>query len=291
MKVAIHGKSFIDHSIPRIENILQILLKRDISVLISDSFFDIVNSKGIFTEQLSIYKPGTKITGVDFFISIGGDGTLLQSITHVGDLEIPILAVNTGRLGFLANTTLEESENVLNEVLNKSYHIDSRMLIRADCEEDPFNGLNYGLNEIAVLKQDTSSMITVETYLNGDYLNSYWADGLIISTPTGSTGYSLSCGGPIVYPQSHSFIITPVSPHNLNIRPFVVSDKSIITLKVKSRSKFFLVSLDSRSATVSSGLTFTIKKEAFEAKLIKTGKHTFMDTLRKKLNWGIDLRN
>ena len=291
MKVAIHGKSFDTESISRIENLLFKLLDENISVLISDNFFEIINASGINTSQLQIYKPGTKLKNVDFFFSVGGDGTLLQSVTHIGELEIPILAINTGRLGFLANTTLEESGHSIDEILRNSYQIDSRMLIRAECEEDLFNGLNFGLNEMAILKQDTSSMIMVESYLNDDYLNSYWADGLIISTPTGSTGYSLSCGGPIVYPQSHSFIITPVSPHNLNVRPIVVSDKSIITLKVKSRSKFFLVSLDSRSATVSSGLTFTIKKEAFEAKLIKTGKHTFMDTLRKKLNWGVDLRN
>ena len=291
MKVAIHGKTFPPDSIPQVENLFKILEERDIQLLISESFYEKLAKSGLASDRYQTYKPGIKLSGVHFFISIGGDGTLLQSVTHIGEQEIPILTINMGRLGFLSNTTLEDAKYAILEVLNNSFEIDSRILIRAECSENLFKGTNFALNEFTLLKQDTSSMITVNTYLNGEFFNSYWADGLIIATPTGSTGYSLSCGGPIVYPQSHSFIITPVSPHNLNIRPFVVSDKSIISLEVISRSKYFLVSLDSRSHTVSSGIQFTVKKETFVAKLIKTGNHTFMDTLRKKMNWGLDIRN
>ncbi len=291
MKVAIHGKSFLPDVTFQIEKLLGVLEEKQVEISVSESFFEVLAKNGIGTHKLSIYKPGAKLSAVNFFISLGGDGTLLQSVTHIGSQEIPILAINLGRLGFLSNATLEDSGQIIEQIINGHYDIDSRMLIRAECEANIFKGTNFALNEFTILKQDTSSMITVNTYLDGAFFNSYWADGLIIATPTGSTGYSLSCGGPIIYPESHSFIITPVSPHNLNIRPFVVSDKSVITLEVSSRSNYFLVSLDSRSHTVSSGFRFTIKKESFVAKLIKTGNHTFMDTLRKKLNWGLDIRN
>lgn len=290
MKVAIHGKSFGLDSLPKIESLFRILAAKKIHVVISDGFFEIVNALGISLDDASIYKPGA-LGDVDLLISLGGDGTLLESVTHVAKKEIPVLGINMGRLGFLSNTSLEESLKVLEDILAGDYQVESRMMVKAECSENIFENLNFALNEFAVLKQDTSSMITVHTYLDGDYLNSYWADGLIISTPTGSTGYSLSCGGPIINPISNNFVITPVSPHNLSIRPVVVPDNSIISLEVESRSKYFLVSLDSRSHTVSSGFKFTVKREAFDAKLIKTGKHTFIDTLRQKLHWGLDSRN
>ncbi len=291
MKVAIHGKPFTPDTIPHIEKLLGLLNKNGVEIIVSETFFEILANNEFADDKISVYKAGASLDEIAFFISIGGDGTLLQSVTHIGDKEIPILAINMGRLGFLSNTTFEEIENVIQQVINQNYKIDERMLIHAECDANVFKGVNFGLNEFTILKQDTSSMITVNVNLDGEFFNSYWADGLIISTPTGSTGYSLSCGGPIIYPQSHSFIITPVSPHNLNIRPFVVSDKSIISLEVISRSNYFLVSLDSRSHSVQSGFNFTVKKESFVAKLIKTGNHTFMDTLRKKLNWGLDIRN
>ncbi len=290
MKVAIHGKSFGLDSLPKVESLFRILAAKKIHVVISDGFFEIVNALGISLDDASIYKPGA-LGDVDLLISLGGDGTLLESVTHVAKKEIPVLGINMGRLGFLSNTSLEESLKVLEDILAGDYQVESRMMVKAECSENIFENLNFALNEFAVLKQDTSSMITVHTYLDGDYLNSYWADGLIISTPTGSTGYSLSCGGPIINPISNNFVITPVSPHNLSIRPVVVPDNSIISLEVESRSKYFLVSLDSRSHTVSSGFKFTVKREAFDAKLIKTGKHTFIDTLRQKLHWGLDSRN
>jgi len=215
----------------------------------------------------------------------------LETVTHVGKSEIPILGVNTGRLGFLATTNKALISEALESIENNQFAIDTRMLLKVDSSESIFDDLNYGLNEVTVLKQDTSSMITVHSYINGEFLNSYWADGLIIATPTGSTGYSLSCGGPVVMPHSNNLILTPVSPHNLNVRPLVVSDSCTISLEVESRSGYFMVSLDSRSRTIKSGLKLQIRKEGFSAKLIKFDGYSFVNTLREKLNWGLDVRN
>jgi NAD+ kinase len=227
----------------------------------------------------------------DIVLSLGGDGTLLDAITYIGDHEIPILGINMGRLGFLATTTQENAENAIDSLYNKAYKIDERTLIKVVSDEDLFNGINFGLNEFTILKRDTSSMIVVHTYIDGEYLNSYWADGLIVSTPTGSTGYSLSCGGPLVLPQSNNFIIAPVSPHNLNVRPMVVSDKSIISFQIEGRSKNFLVSLDSRSKSVAADIKIAVKKEDFKVKLINLKGYNYLQTLRNKLNWGLDMRN
>jgi len=290
MKIAIHGKHLSDNVIPKVNEVLVFLQNKGARLIITESFSHILKNCDICPGDFTMVTQHD-LTQTEFFFSFGGDGTLLDSITYVGPNETPILGINTGRLGFLANTTIEEALNVLDKVLDNQYEIESRMLIRAESSDHSFEGPKFGLNEFAILKQDTSSMITVHTNLDGQYLNSYWADGLIISTPTGSTGYSLSCGGPIIYPHSHSFIVTPVSPHNLNVRPIVISDKSTLTLEVESRSDFYLVSLDSRSTIVSSDIKFTVMKERFEAKLINTGSNTFIDTIRKKLNWGLDLRN
>ena len=291
MKVAIHGKVFPESTVPVIEYINDLLRKKNSSVFLSNSFHDQVLANGVDLSHCEIYTPGTSFESFDFVISIGGDGTLLETITHVGKSETPILGVNTGRLGFLATTNKEMISESLNRIERNEFEIDSRMLLKVESEDNIFESLNFGLNEVTVLKQDTSSMITVHTYIDGDFLNSYWADGLIISTPTGSTGYSLSCGGPVVMPQSNNLILTPVSPHNLNVRPLVVSDTCTISLEVESRSNYFMASLDSRSIIIKSGQKLQIQKEAFQAKLIKFDGYSFVNTLRKKLNWGLDARN
>ena len=291
MKVAIHGKVFPQNTIPVIEHTLNLLKQKGFEFLLSNIFYDQVSENGIDLSGCGMYNPGSSFDDFDFVISIGGDGTLLETITHVGQSETPVLGVNTGRLGFLATTHEEMISGALDQIEQQNYEIDSRMLLKVESSEDIFADLNYGLNECAVLKQDTSSMITVHTYINGDFLNSYWADGLIISTPTGSTGYSLSCGGPVVMPHSNNMILTPVSPHNLNVRPLVVSDTCTITLEVESRSNYFMVSLDSRSNILKTGLQLKVSKESFSARLIKFEGYTFVNTLRKKLNWGLDVRN
>ena len=291
MKVAIHGKVFPENTIPVIEYTTNLLRKRNHAIFLSNSFHDQVLKNGVDLSECGVYRHGMNLESFDFVISIGGDGTLLETITHVGKTEKPILGVNTGRLGFLATTNKEMISEALERIEKNEFEIDSRMLLKVDSEDGIFEDLNFGLNEMTVLKQDTSSMITVHAYINDEFLNSYWADGLIIATPTGSTGYSLSCGGPVVMPHSNNLILTPVSPHNLNVRPLVVSDSCTISLEVESRSNYFMASLDSRSIIIKSGQKLQIRKEDFRAKLIKFEGYSFVNTLRKKLNWGLDARN
>jgi NAD+ kinase len=291
MKVAVHGKVFPPNTIPAIEHVLNQLRQRNFEFFLSNSFYDQVSENGIDLSKAQIYHPGSSFELFDFVISIGGDGTLLETVTHVGLAETPILGVNTGRLGFLATTNEEMIMEAFDHIQKNEFEIDARMLLKVETSEPIFQDLNFGLNEFTVLKQDTSSMITVHTYIDGEFLNSYWADGLIISTPTGSTGYSLSCGGPVVMPHSNNLILTPVSPHNLNVRPLIVSDTCTITLEVESRSNYFMVSLDSRSNIIKTGLQMKLGKEQFAARLIKFEGYSFVNTLRKKLNWGLDVRN
>ena len=229
----------------------------------------------------------------DLMITIGGDGTLLRSISFVRDLEIPIIGINTGRLGFLATIQKEKITESLHQILNGNYILSERSLLSIYTSPNNKENLplNFALNEIAVNRKNTTSMIKVETMVNNKYLTSYWSDGLIISTPTGSTGYSLSCGGPILDPNTNSIVITPIAPHNLNARPLVVPDNSIINLKVSGRGKSHLVSLDSRIATLKNETLITIKKAPFKIKLVQLSENSFIKTLRKKLLWGEDKRN
>jgi NAD+ kinase len=227
------------------------------------------------------------------FVSFGGDGTILRAITYVRDLGIPIVGVNTGRLGFLSTFKKEEVRKVVQEFMAGAYSIEERSLLEVAPSSDipEFKALNFALNEIAVSRKDTSSMITVETHLNDEYLTSYWADGLIVATPTGSTGYSLSCGGPVIVPTAKSLVLTPIAPHNLNARPLVISDDTVIRLKVSGRAKNHLVSLDSRIASVSNGKEILVRKAPFTIKMIVYDSESFLKTLRNKLLWGEDKRN
>lgn len=210
----------------------------------------------------------------------------------VGPKQIPVIGVNVGRLGFLATVAPERIRDMIKALESGNYRIETRTILEAEAnQKDIFNGVNFALNDIAITKTETSSMITVHSYLNGQFLNSYWADGLIVSTPTGSTGYSLSCGGPVLVPNSKNLIVTPVSPHNLNVRPLVVEDSAVLTLEVNSRSNNFLLSLDSRSGIVDVSTRLTVRKANFVARLIKMQDENFFDTLRSKLNWGLDMRN
>ncbi len=291
MKIGVHGRKFIDESIPYIQEVFDELNKKGAEIYLSTNFLAILKESSVKFGKYIAYKPGEDIADLNFIISLGGDGTLLEVITHVGPQEIPILGINTGRLGFLATTSKTEISKAISALYNNFFTFDYRTLLKLESDWDIFGALNFGLNEFTILKKDTSSMIVVHTFIDGEYLNSYWADGLIVSTPTGSTGYSISCGGPVVLPQSHNFIITPVSPHNLNVRPMVVSDKSVISFEIEGRSKNFLVSLDSRSYTVDESIQMAVRKEDFKAKLVKLNGYNFLDTLRQKLSWGLDIRN
>lgn len=291
MKIAIHGRPFNDTAKPYIQSMFDELKSRDVHVQISGSYSQILNEAGIITYCNAAYTTGDELIMADFMLSLGGDGTLLDSLTHIGAKEIPILGINTGRLGFLATVSPENLILELALLFQGKFEIEKRSLVSIKSNIDIFNGLNFGLNELGIMKTDSSSMIVIKAYLNEKFLNSYWADGLIVSTPTGSTGYNLSVGGPVVTPGSDIFVISPMSPHNLNVRPLIVSDNSKLRFEVESRSKNFLVSLDSRSKVVDESTIITLKKEKFQACLLKIRGNDFLDTLRSKLNWGLDSRN
>ena len=229
----------------------------------------------------------------DLLVSIGGDGTILRAATYVRDSGIPILGINAGRLGFLAKVQKENIETFLQIVLKKEYTLSKRTLLSLECssENEQIDELNFAMNEITVSRKDTTSMITIDTSLNDEHLNSYWADGLIISTPTGSTGYSLSCGGPILTPDVKGLVITPIAPHNLNARPLVIPEDTEIKLKVSGREEQYLVSLDSRIATLNNNAVLTIRKTPFKINMVEIPDETFLKTLRNKLLWGEDKRN
>lgn len=224
-------------------------------------------------------------------ISMGGDGTLLDTLTFIKNSNIPVLGINFGRLGFLATIGQHELVHTVNALANHTYVIDKRSLIHLDANVPLFGKTPYALNEFAIHKRDTSSMIKIHTYLNGEFLNTYWADGIIVSTPTGSTGYSLSCNGPILFPDSASFVITPVAPHNLNVRPIVIPDDSIVSFEVEGRTDQFICALDSRREIVNKDIQLAVKKEAFKISLIRLSENSFLQTLRNKLSWGLDKRN
>lgn len=235
-------------------------------------------------------QPFQQLNGEDALICIGGDGTILESVSLGALNGIPVLGVNTGRLGFLANTTPERAKEALKLVMEGRYWLEERSLLNLETSVPLFGDHSVAVNDFVVHKKDTSSMITVHTFLNGEFLTSYWADGLIVATPTGSTGYSLSCGGPILTPTNKSLVITPVSPHNLNMRPMVVSDDQVISFEVEGRGTNFLVSLDSRSETIDSSVQLAVKKAPVGLKLIQFHDDHFLQTLQQKLNWGIDRR-
>lgn len=291
MKIAVHGRPIKDDAIPYIQAMFDHLKKHTLEVQLHHPFKAILEKKEIRHIDYPTYSTKEELFKADFMISAGGDGTLLEAITFVGDRGIPVLGINTGRLGFLATTGREEIAEAIDCLLSGAYKIKERTLIKLINGEQWFGGINFGLNEFAILKRDTSSMIVVHTYVDGEYLNSYWADGLLVSTPTGSTGYSLSCGGPLVVPGSHDFIIAPVSPHNLNVRPLIVSDDSTISFEVESRSNNFLISFDSRSVKVPANIRLAVKKADFKIKLVELKNYNYYETLRQKLNWGLDLRN
>ena len=292
MNLAIHGRPFTDSARHAIQSFFDEVVKRQYNVQVSAPYQQVLAQANVshpFAE--SAFSNQQNLFEADFIVSLGGDGTLLESVTYVGQRQIPIVGVNVGRLGFLATIAPGKLRDTLDALETSQFFLDDRVLVHVDSEKDVFEGVRFGLNDFTISKTDTSSMIVVHAYLDGKFLNSYWADGLVISTPTGSTGYCLSVGGPVVLPNSGNFIIAPMCPHNLNVRPIVVNDTSVISVTVESRSKNFLVSLDSRSRIVDESVRFTVRKEEFVARLVKMQGDNFLDTLRSKLNWGLDIRN
>lgn len=293
MKVALYSQTYQDDTLDYVVELLDELHKEKAEVWIEAEFYAYVADN----HASKVYTTFTDTEGLDdsfdMFVSFGGDGTILRATTFVRNLGIPIVGVNTGRLGFLSTFNKEEVRKVFQEFKNGRYSIIERSLVEVSAASNisELNGLNFALNEITVSRKDTTSMITVETHLDGEYLTSYWADGLIVSTPTGSTGYSLSCGGPVIVPTAKSLVLTPIAPHNLNARPLVISDDTVIRLKVSGREDNHLISLDSRIASVENEKEITIKKADFVIKMIEFTSESFLKTIRNKLLWGEDRRN
>lgn len=294
MKVAIYGQYYQNSTEPIIRDIFVFFNKSHVELVIESDFLNILYEKKIVTKEYATFSDYKCLdNSFDILISIGGDGTILRAATLVRDSGIPILGINAGRLGFLATVQKDNIEEFLQFVIEKKYTISERTLLSLECSPEipEISKLNFAMNEVTVSRKDTTSMITIETYLNGEYLNSYWADGLIISTPTGSTGYSLSCGGPVLTPDVDSLVITPIAPHNLNARPLVIPDSTEIRLKVSGREQQYLVSLDSRIASVRNESILTITKTPFKINMVEIPHETFLKTLRNKLLWGEDKRN
>ncbi len=294
MKIALFGQLNHKGAEKALDLLVTCLEKHDVELVFETSFYSDFKAKFEDKSIFKLYNSYDKLdSSYDLLISIGGDGTILRAITFVKDSNIPIVGINTGRLGFLATIQNEDIPTAVESIIKKQFKISERSLLSISTEphNEAFNDLDFALNEIAVSRKNTTSMITVETQLNDEYLTSYWSDGLIISTPTGSTGYSLSCGGPVITPDTNSFVITPIAPHNLSARPLVITDSTEIKLKVSGREDNFLVSLDSRIATLSNETIITIKKASFTIKMVEFFNESFLDTLRKKLLWGEDKRN
>lgn len=294
MKVAIYGQYYQNSTEPIIKDIFGFFHKNKVEMVIESNFLKTLFEKKIIENEYKTFTSHIELDkSFDMLISIGGDGTILRAATLVRDSGLPILGINAGRLGFLATVQKDNIDKFMQFIIDKKYTTSKRTLLSLCCSPDnaEIQDINFAMNEICVSRKDSTSMITIETYLNDEYLNSYWADGLIISTPTGSTGYSLSCGGPILTPDVKSFVITPIAPHNLNARPLVVPDETEIRLKVSGREAHYLVSLDSRITSVKNETILVIKKTNFQINMVEIPEQTFLKTLRNKLFWGEDRRN
>ena len=284
MKIGINGINIKGDKKKTLNKLVGLLEKKNIDVFVSQDL-----SKSFSNNIFPVYNQ-QNLSEFDFIISFGGDGTLLNTITHVGSLNTKILGVNIGKLGFLSYDVSDVFEKILDDLINKKYTLEKRSLVTISNKREIISD-DFALNEISVIKKDSSSMIKIHCYINNKFICTYWSDGLIVSTPTGSTGYSLSCGGPILTPDTNNLLITPISPHNLGLRSIIISDNSKIKLKIEDQGFNFLVSMDSRSYTFKGQQELDIKKSNFCANLIHPDNFDFFETLRKKLNWGFDLRN
>ena len=292
MTIAIFGSPYPEHFTKYIRHLMKKLESEQIKIVVEEDFNKFLQNNIRFTNKIETFNSHEGlIDNVDYLLSIGGDGTLLRAVTFVRKSNIPILGINTGRLGFISSVSKQEIDDAINDLIKGNYTISERTLLELETEKNLFKSKNFALNEVAISKKDTSSMVKIEAYVDNEFLNTYWADGLVVSTPTGSTGYSLSCGGPIIVPGTNNIIITPNAPHNLNVRPIVINDQSIIKLKVEDRDQLALVSLDSRSRAFDSDTELIIKKANFKIKLIQPQNNSFTATIRNKLMWGIDKRS
>ncbi len=293
MQVALFGRKFSPDFFPVIEKMIRLLEADTTRFYVHVKFYGFLKTGFTFQKPVEVYEDHTGLPSSCFcMISIGGDGTLLDTLPFVRNSEIPVLGLNTGRLGFLSSVSTDELKESIQALKERNYRLDQRSLLMLETREDNlFESFPYALNELTVLKRDNTTMISISAYVNGHYLNTYWADGLMVATPTGSTGYSLSCGGPIISPDSENFIITPVASHNLTVRPIVIKDNSLIKLRIEGRVKSHLIVMDSRSVPLEKPVDLYIKKAHFKINLISLENKNFFQTIRNKLAWGFDKRN
>ncbi len=292
MNVAIFGKSFSEEFNDAIYRLFEKLNKARFGIFVYKSFYEYITENLFFIPKVSgIFTKKEDLENIDLVFSVGGDGTFLECVALFQRSDIPLLGINSGRLGFLAYISKKELDKALDMIISGNYGIEERTLVEVTTESNVFGDFNSGLNELIVQKKDTSSMINIEVYLDGEYMTTYWADGLIVSTPTGSTAYSLSAGGPILTPGSETFVITPIAPHNLTVRPIVVPDSTEIKIVVHGRSDEFLAALDARNVFLENGTELIIRKSDYKLKMVSFDHITFFYTLRTKLMWGMDARN
>lgn len=293
MQVVVYSRIAKEKDLPSIQNLFDALHQEGINCYVYAPYLEQIKDKIKFKGAVGVFESyiDFSVKKIDFIITLGGDGTILGAVTLIRDSNVPILGINLGRLGFLASIEKKRISEAISLLNRGIYSIDERGMLYLESNLPLFGELNFALNDCTLLKRDTSSMITIHTFINGAYFNSYWADGIIISTPTGSTGYSLSCGGPVIFPNSGNFVITPVAPHNLNVRPIVISDDSVISFEVEGRAENFLCTLDSRFETISANHQLAVRKNDFTIKLVQLQEVGFLETLRQKLTWGIDSRN
>ena len=293
MKIAVYCRFLKPEHIPVVQQLFDILHKKAVDLYIFQDYYDTFKGAINLQQDFTCFKTHEDFAAIipDFLITLGGDGTILDTVTIVRDTNVPIMGVNLGRLGFLAMIEKTRLEMAINALEQNAFVVDERSLLYLESSMPLFGDNNFALNDFTILKRDTSSMVIIHTYINGEFLNSYWADGIIVATPTGSTGYSLSCGGPIIFPKSGNFVVTPVAPHNLNVRPIVVSEDSVISFEIEGRAKNFLCTLDSRYKTITTEMQLAVRRAPFKTKLIRFTDRNFMYMIREKLKWGIDSRN
>lgn len=293
MQVVVFGKQYKDKDLPYIQELFDALHAEGITTYVYTPYLEAIREKikipGAFA-AFDEYRD-FRVHSINCVIVLGGDGTMLNAVTLVRDSGVPMLGINLGRMGFLASIEKKHIRQSIEKLRLGQYSIHERAMLYLESHPELFGDIPFALNDCTLLKRDTSSMITIHAFLNGDYLNSYWADGIIIATPTGSTGYSLSCGGPVVFPGSGNFVLTPVAPHNLNVRPIVISDTSVISFEVEGRGENFICTLDSRFELINAHHQLAVRKNDFPIKLVQLQDTTFLNTIREKLGWGEDIRN
>ncbi len=293
MRIFIYSRVLKEKDAPILQELIRTLDELEMKYIFPRQYWQQIEAMKVLKGELDVLDDWEDLVSqqVDLVITLGGDGTILGCLKWVVDSGIPILGVNLGRMGFLADIEKSRIRQALEAVRDGQYTLDKRSVIKLESNIELFGKLPYAINDFTLLKRDTSSMVTIHAYVNGDYLNTYWSDGIIVATPTGSTGYSLSCGGPIIFPSSNNFVVTPVAPHNLNVRPIVIPDDAVVSFEIEGRAENFLCTLDSRFETISSSVKLAVKKADFHIARVQLEEGNFLNTMRDKLTWGLDKRN